>query len=55
MLSTLGRKTCTQIAEVPTTPATAEACVALASNATVWLVMMHYFKIPPVAKPHIVS
>ena len=56
VLSTLGvAKTHAQISEVPAAPATAEACVALASNADRLACYDALFKIPEAVKPHIVS
>ena len=56
VLSTLGvAKTHAQISEVPATPATAEACVALASNADRLACYDALFKIPEAVKPRIVS
>ena len=48
-------KTHAQISEVPAAPATAEACVALASNADRLACYDALFKIPEAVKPHIVS
>ncbi len=56
VLSTLGvAKTHAQISEVPAAPATAEACVALASNADRLACYDALFKIPEAVKPRIVS